>query len=102
MASPEYWMKIMGRKSRLKADKRHRIARALREPLPSYIDLVDYVQFRTKCSRRTAIKVILAGALTVDGKPVGYIEHKDQKVLSPFLPSGQRSKIVVETPEILK
>lgn len=92
----------MGRKSRLKADKRHRIARALREPLPTYIDLVDYVQFRTRCSRTMAIKVILSGALTVDGEPVGYILFKDRKVLSPFLPAGQRSKIVVGTPEELK
>lgn len=95
-------MRIMGRKSRLKADKRNRIARALREPLPAYVDLVHYVQFRTRCSRRMAVKVILAGALTVDGKPVGYVEYKDRKVLSPFLPSGQCSKIVVQTPEEFK
>lgn len=92
----------MGKQSRLKADKSRKFEKAMRNTPPAYIDLIVYVQMRTRCSRRMAVTVLFAGALTVDGKPVGFRAQRDHKVLDQYIPAELRSKIVVRMPEELK
>lgn len=92
----------MGKKAKRKSDADHAIKRSLRNTPPAYIDLIDYVKLRTRCSTSTAKRVLLAGALMVDSHPVGFKYYRDQKVLDPYLPAEHRDKIVVRMPKELK
>lgn len=80
--------------------KRRKVLKALRNTPPGYIDLIEYVKLRTRCTTSMAKKVILSGALKVDSHPVGFKWEGQggnaQKVLYPYLESKHRGKIVVD------
>lgn len=86
--------------------KRRRTAKAIQRMAvrPAYIDLIEYVKVRTRCSTGTAEKVLLAGALKVDSHPVGYkwrdnpLTGKAEKVLERYIPAEHRMNIVVTNP----
>lgn len=82
------------------AKKRNKIIKALRTTPATKIDLIDYIKLRTRCSTGTAQKVILAGALTVDGEPIGIAtvisgSGQTHKVVQRYVPSEMRDKIVI-------
>ena len=83
--------------------KRRRVAKALRPSLPAYINLIEYVKDRTRCTNGTARQVLLQGVLRIDSHPIGYKWQKyngrDVKVIDPLLPAEYRDKIVISKPE---
>lgn len=64
-----------------------------------YMDLVQYVKSRTRCSTGMAKRAILAGCLTIDGKIIGIdYDRGGQAYLSPLIPSDLRDRIVIQEP----
>lgn len=92
----------MSRKNSPEERKLRKIRKSLRNTPESYIDLIDYVKVRTKCSTKMAEKVLLSGALRVDSHPVGYKWSNDPltgdaaKRLDRYLPAKFRDQIVVQ------
>ena len=64
-----------------------------------YLDLVQYVKSRTRCSTGVAKKAILFGCLTIDGKVIGvdYDRHGGSH-LSPLIPADLRDRIEIREP----
>lgn len=93
----------MSQKNSRENKKRRKVLKSLRAPLPAYIDLIDYVKVRTRCTTATAQKVCLSGALMVDSHPVGYKWEKrgkeSVKVLDPYLPADKYSSLRVVKPK---
>ncbi len=89
-----------------KKKKEQRLIKALRKPLPAYLNLVDYIKMRKRVSTSMAHKVLLSGAITVDGKPVGYITYEDlgqeKKMVAPMIPAEWRDRIEITMPDMLK
>lgn len=77
--------------------KKRRVLHALRQTPPAYIDLIDYIKLRTRCTTGMAKKVILAGALMVDDTVVGYVHVED-----PAVPGGKRKQLVTRVPAELR
>lgn len=82
--------------------KKRKVLKALRETPPAFIDLVDYVKLRTRCTTGMAQKVIMSGALMVDETVVGFVHVDDpaspggkRKVLMRRLPASLRERIVI-------
>lgn len=78
--------------------------KALRNTPQGYIDLEQYVRFRSRCTAGTARAVLMSGALRVDSHPVGFKHVKDRtgksvKVLSPLIPAENRGHIVLQHPK---
>lgn len=93
----------MSHKNNQEAKRQRRVLNTLANTPPAYIDLIDYVKMRTRCSTVMAKKVLLAGALRVDSHPVGYKLHKNgAKELDPFLPAHLQDRIVVQMPPEFK
>lgn len=82
-----------------------RVAKKLRATPQEWIDLVDYVKFRTRCTSGMARKVLMSGALRVDSHPVGFKWVKDPltdesvKVLDQYIDAKHRPNIVVQWDE---
>jgi hypothetical protein len=92
-------------KRRIEDKKRVRLVKAMRVTPTPLIDLVDYVRLRTRCTAGRARAAILAGALTVDGQPIGFVEVDDKakkdnkiKVLTQYVRADLRDRIVVVNP----
>jgi hypothetical protein len=76
--------------------KKDRLIRSLDNTPPAYIDLIDYVKMRTRCTTGMAKKVILAGSLMVDSHPIGYKLHDgDRKELHPYVDAKFRDRITI-------
>ncbi len=89
--------------------KRKRVLKALRQRPEAKYDLVQHVKLRTRCTTGMAHKVLLSGALEVEGKIVGYREVEDPlhegkkiKVLDRYLPAEYMTKIDVVKPEMFR
>lgn len=89
--------------------KKERLIKSLRNTPPAWIDLIDYVKLRTRCTTGMARKVILSGALKVDSHPVGFKWEADPmrpgstiKVLYPYLDAKHRGNITIQMPKDLK
>lgn len=90
----------MSKKNSRENKKRRKLLKNLRAPLPSHIDLIDYVQTRTRCTTATARKVLLSGALMVESHPVGFkYNSKGEKYLDPYLPTEKYSQLRVVKPK---
>jgi hypothetical protein len=74
--------------------------KALRNTPPAYIDLIEYVKLRTRCTTGMAKKVLLSGALRIDSHPVGFRWEGQggnaRKVLYPFLEAKHRPNLRIE------
>lgn len=89
--------------------KKARLIRSLNNTPPAWIDLIDYVKLRTRCTTGTAKKILLSGALKIDSHPVGFKWEADPmrqgeviKVLYPYLDAKHRGNILIQLPEELK
>lgn len=90
----------MSRRNSRENKKRRKLLKNLRTPLPSHIDLIDYVQSRTRCTTGTAKKVLLSGALMVESHPVGFkYNDKGVKYLHPYLPTEKYSELRIVKPK---
>jgi hypothetical protein len=92
-------------KRSLESKKRARLVRAMSTTPTGLIDLVDYIRLRTRCTAGRAKAAIMAGALTVDGEPIGFIEIDDKvqkdnklKVFTQYVRADLRDRIVVVNP----
>lgn len=97
----------MSRRNTSEEKRRRRINRSIRKGrLPAYINLIDWIKLRVRCTTGQAKRALLAGALRVDSHPVGvktvkdYL-GKDVTVVDPFLPAEFRNRIVVVKPDVL-
>lgn len=96
--------------SRKNTDKNERaarrVAKLLRATPPEWIDLIDYVKFRTRCTTGMARKVLMSGALRVDSHPVGFkwvndpMTGESVKVLDQYIDAKHRSHITVQWDEV--
>lgn len=92
----------MSQKNSSDNKKRQRVLKSLKTELPAYIDLIDYVRSRTRCTEATARKVLLSGALRVDSHPVGYkFDANGKKYLDPYIPASKRADIRIVKPKEL-
>lgn len=97
----------MSRRNTLEAKRERRALRALKKgKVETHIDLIEWVRMRARMSRTRAQSVILAGSLTVDSHPIGFIEVKGLreplKIPQLRVPSDYRGRIQVVTPEELR
>lgn len=92
----------MSRRNSLEEKKRRRAAKLFRATPPAWIDLEEYVMVRAKCSRATAKKVILSGAIRIDSHPIGFkLTKNDGKEYAPMIPAKHRDALTVVAPEFL-
>lgn len=65
---------------------------------PAYIDLIEYVKVRTRCTTTMAKRVLMSGALRVDSHPVGFkiLDRSGKKELDPYLPAEYRHRITIQ------
>lgn len=89
----------MSARNRLVEKKKRRLIKSLRNTPPGYVDLVEYVRLRSRCSRGMAKRVILSGALTVDSHTVGFKTIDGRKVLDQCIPAKYRNDIVIRMPK---
>lgn len=88
------------RNSREEKGKRRAITKGTTQ---GWIDLIDYIKLRTRCTTGEAIRVLMAGAIKVDSHPVGYVTRKDGKrLLQPYIKSEHRNSIIVTMPESVR
>lgn len=92
----------MSRRNSREEKKKRKVLHALRQTPPAWIDLIDYIKLRTRCTTGMAQKVILSGALMVDDTVVGFVNVEDplaeggkRKQLVPRVPAEVRDRIVV-------
>lgn len=85
----------MSIKNSLENKKRRRVAKSITIGLPAYINLIEYVKDRTRCTTGTATAVLLSGAIKVDSHTVGYKTVGGKKVLQPLLPAEMRDRIMI-------
>lgn len=78
--------------------RRRQFQRALKVPLPGYIDLIQWVKLRSRVTTGDAIRLILAGVLHVDSHVIGMQEIGPRKVLQRFVPADYRGRIRIVEP----
>ncbi len=83
--------------------KKRRLVKSLRNTPPAWIDLIDYLKLRTRCTTGKAKAALMAGVLYVDSHPIGYKWEKNQygesvKVLDPYVPAHLRGQIQYRDP----
>ena len=82
--------------ARAERRRQERIKAKVKAPLPSYINLIEYVKLRTRCSTGMAEKVLLLGALKVNTNTVGFkFDKAGRKHLDPMLDAKHRDDIVI-------
>lgn len=81
----------------IEAKRAARLRRSITKgTLPAYIDLVEHIRLRTRCTRGIARRIILAGMVRVDSHSVGFKYNRDgTKVLDPRIPAEHRGRVMV-------
>lgn len=93
----------MSQKNSREAKAARRAAKATRpEQSRGAVNLIHWIQHRERVSAGMAQKVLLSGALTIDGQPIGYILQRptNLKVLAPWIPGDRVKDIVVIDPHV--
>ncbi len=86
--------------------KRRRVAKEMRkmDPIPAYIDLIEYVKFRTRCTTGMAKKLILNDCIRIDSHILGYkwmmneVQGKNVKVIHPWVSDEIRERLEFHMP----
>lgn len=92
----------MSRKNSPEAKAARRAAKASRESERGAIDLVKWIKMRRRVSSGMARKIILSGAIQLDGEPVGFVtDVVGVKRLAPFIPAEHAADLQVVVPKDL-
>lgn len=91
----------MSQKNSREAKAARRAAKASHAVSPfGAVNLIRWIQHRERVTAGMAQKVLLSGALTIDGEPVGFLRERltGRKILAPWIPGDRVKDIVVVDP----
>ena len=85
-----------------RAERRRRERAAVKtittQQLPRYVDLIEYVKLRTRCSTHTAEVVVMSGALRSESHKLGTKVVDGRTVLDRYVPVERCRDIQIVSP----